>query len=151
MVLSDYLSLFPGATREKEHFMALAEAVLRQAADLASLTAHLQSGFSFASAEGQQLDDLAAAVGLSREDFSVGGASDEDFREYLLAKLALWTWDGTNGTLRETLDREGITYSMTDNQDGTVSLFATGYAPPGPVLPVAAGIRLAETPLSGGE
>ena len=131
--------------------MALAEAVLRQAVDLASLTAQLQSGFSFASAEGQQLDDLAAAVGLSREDFSVGEAPDEDFREYLLAKLAMWTWDGTNGTLRETLNREGITYSMTDNQDGTVSLSANGYAPPGPVWPVPAGVRIAETPMPGGE
>ncbi len=31
MVLSDYLSLFPGATRENERFMVLAETVLRQA------------------------------------------------------------------------------------------------------------------------
>ena len=34
---NDYLALFLGATREKPRFMALAETVLRQAADLQSL------------------------------------------------------------------------------------------------------------------
>ena len=36
MDINSYLSLFPGATREKPRFMALAEAVLAQAADLAA-------------------------------------------------------------------------------------------------------------------
>ena len=67
MTLEYYLSLFPGAAREKARFMALAGAVLRQAADMIPLTAQLQSGFSFASAEGLQLDALAASVGLGRE------------------------------------------------------------------------------------
>ena len=142
MVLSDYLSLFPGATREKERFMALAEAVLRQVVDLASLVASLQSGFSFASAEGQQLDDLAAAVGLSREDFSVGGASDEDFREYLLAKLALWTWDGTNETVPDVLAAALPGSTQRDNGDGTVTVTGAGTLPAGSVFPVPAGIRI---------
>ena len=42
----EWLSLFPGASRDRPRFMALAEAVLRQAEDLASLTAQLQPGFS---------------------------------------------------------------------------------------------------------
>ena len=46
MTLNDYLALFPGATRDKPRFMALAEAVLQQVIDLFPLIAQLQSGFS---------------------------------------------------------------------------------------------------------
>ena len=136
MTLTDYLSLFPGSSREHPRFMAFAESVLRQAADLLALTASLQSGFSFAVAEGKQLDDLAAAAGLARES----GMADETFRRYLLAKLALWTWDGTNGGLAALSGR--LPGEVTDHMDGTV----TG-SPPGvrrDLLPVPAGIRVRE-------
>ena len=52
MDLGDYLTLFPGASREKARFMALAGAVLRQAADLSALAEAIQPGLSFALAEG---------------------------------------------------------------------------------------------------
>lgn len=39
MQLSDYLALFPSASREKSRFMALAEAVLSQVMDLQNLVA----------------------------------------------------------------------------------------------------------------
>ena len=58
----EWLSLFPGASRDRPRFMALAEAVLRQVSDLAALTAQMQAGFSFARAEGIQLDKIAAAI-----------------------------------------------------------------------------------------
>ena len=135
MTLTDYLALFPGATREKARFMALAEAVLRQAADLMTLTEQLQSGFSFAAAEGKRLDDIASAVGLARPG---PDCTDEDFRTYLLAKLALWTWDGTNATVPEVLARTLPEVSLADNSDGTVTV--TGEAPD-ELLPVPAGIR----------
>ena len=131
MTLTDYLALVPGATREKARFMALAEAVLRQAADLMALTDQMQSGFSFAAAEGKQLDAIAAAVGLARPS---PDCPDGGFRAYLLAKLALWGWDGTNGTLPEL---PGC--SLSDNGDGTVTL--TGDAPEA-MLPVPAGVRI---------
>ena len=136
MIMSDYLSLFPGASREKPRFMALAKAVLRQAADLISLTAALQSGFSFALAEGVQLDALAASVGLSRES----GMADEAFRQYLLSKLALWTWDGTNEGVPGVLGIALPGTVLNDNQDGTVTV-----SPPGirqDLLPVPAGIQI---------
>ena len=96
--------------------MALAEVVLRQAVDLASLTAQLQCGCSFTFAEVQQLDMLAAAVGLRRES----GMADEPFRQYLLAKLALWRWDGTNAgipAVRALLPADPVPagISLTDN------------------------------------
>ena len=136
MELADYLALFPGATREKARFMALAEAVLRQAADLTALTGQLQSGFSFAAAEGKQLDDIAAAVGLARPG---PDCPDGDFRAYLLAKLALWSWDGTNETVPEVLARALPGVSLADNSDGTVTV--TGDAPD-ELLPVPAGISV---------
>ena len=135
MTLPDYLSLFPGSTREKPKFMALAEAVLRQAADLISLTADVQSGCSFASAEGVQLDDLAAAVGLRRET----GMADGVFRQYLLAKLALWGWDGTNETLPAVFAAGLPGAGEHDNQDGTVTVSPSGTRRD--LLPVPAGIR----------
>ena len=136
MTLTDYLALFPGATREKTRFMALAEAVLRQAMDLMALTEQIQSGFSFAAAEGKQLDDIAAAVGLVRP---APDCPDREFRAYLLAKLALWTWDGTNETVQEVLDLALPGTRMTDNGDGTVTV--TGDRD---LVPVPAGIRINE-------
>ena len=129
----DYLQLFPGASREKARFMALAEAVLQQAGDLMPLIESIQSGFSFATAVGSQLDAIAEAVGLSREY----GMTDEDFRAYLLQKLKLWTWDGTNVNAPAVLP-EGVT--ETDNRDGTVTVSPAGTRQD--LLPIPAGVRM---------
>lgn len=98
-MLSDYPGLFPGATREKPRFKALAEAVLRQAAELITVTEQMPAARSLEYAEGAQLDQLAAGAGLCRAD-SPGGveAADEDFRAFVREKLALWRTDGTNGS-----------------------------------------------------
>ena len=133
MVLNDYLALFPGASREKPRFMALAQAVLQQVVDLMTLIESIQSGFSFAAAEGEQLDAIAEAVGLSREY----GMTDEAFRAYLLQKLKLWTWDGTNVNAPAVLP-EGVT--ETDNRDGTVTVSPAGTRQD--FLPIPAGVRM---------
>ncbi len=54
----DYLDLFPGTTREKARFMALAQAVLQQAVDLMALVPMTETGFSFGAAVGKQLNAL---------------------------------------------------------------------------------------------
>ena len=131
-----YLTLFPGASRDKPRFMALAEAVLRQVTDLMALVGEIQPGFSFAFAEGAQLDAVAAAVGLSRERNDALRLSDEAFRAYALQKLKLWTWDGTNAGVPAVLP-EGVT--ETDNRDGTVTVHPAGAQLE--LLPVPAGIR----------
>ena len=145
MGISDYLSLFPGASREKPRFMALAEAVLTQAVDLQSLADMLLPGFSFALAEGKQLDMLAAAEGLGREDHTPGAPlADGDFRVYLLAKHALWAWDGTNRGVPETLSAGLPGSRQADNMDGTVTLAPASRppAPPEALFPVPAGIQI---------
>ena len=131
--LSDYLSLFPASSRERPRFMALAEAVLRQAADLMTLAAALQPGYSFARAEGIQLDCEAEALGLKRAG-SGTDVSDEAFRRYVLAKLALWTWDGTNETVPAVLEAASPGSILTDNGDGTVTVSG------GDVFPIPVGI-----------
>ena len=113
--------------------MALAEAVLRQATDLMTLAASLQPGFSVAQAAGKQLDAIAESMGLRRET----GTTDADFRQYLLSKLKLWTWDGTNPGALDVLPA-GVT--MTDNGDGTVTVTPAGTDPG--LLPVPAGVRV---------
>ena len=133
MDINEYLDLFPGASREKSRFMALAEAVLRQAVDLMTLIESIQSGFSFATAEGSQLDAIAETVGLNREL----GMTDEAFRAYLLQKLKLWTWDGTNVNAPAVLP-EGVT--ETDNLDGTVTVSPAGTRQD--LLPIPAGVRV---------
>ncbi|MBR3332843.1 MAG: hypothetical protein IKG23_00980 [Clostridia bacterium] len=113
--------------------MALAQAVLRQVVDLMALIESIQSGFSFASADGKQLDAIAEAVGLSRES----GMTDEAFRAYLLQKLKLWTWDGTNAGVPDVLP-EGVT--ETGNLDGTVTVSPVGMDKK--LLPVPAGVGM---------
>ena len=137
MTLTDYLALFPGATREKTRFMALAEAILRQAMDLMALTEQIQSGFSFAAAEGKQLDDIAAAVGVARP---APDCPDRDFRAYLLAKLALWTWDGTNESVPGVLGIALAGSTQEDNQDGTVTVDPAETR--NDLLPVPAGVKV---------
>ena len=133
MGIDDYLDLFPGASREKARFMALAEAVLRQAVDLMTLIETIQSGFSFATAEGEQQDAIAEAVGLSRE----AEMTDETFRAYLLQKLKLWTWDGMNAGVPAVLPA-GVT--ETDNRNGTVTVSPAGTEKE--LLPIPAGVRM---------
>ena len=142
----DWLSLFPGFSRDKPRFMALVEAVFRQVEDLTTLTAQLQSGFSFATAEGIQLDLLAKAVGLSRMDIGAD-VPDETFRQYLLAKLALWTWDGTNKTVPEVLAAALPGNTQTDNGDGTVTIIPGGTLPTNAkeMFPVPAGVRVIQS------
>lgn len=144
MALNGYLSLFPGASREKDRFMALAEAVLRQVTDLIPVTLGALSNYSFLFAEGNALDSLAAVFGLGRVDTDAGTAcTDEDFRAYLLAKLALWSWDGSNQSVPGILARAGITKRQTDRMDGTVGISSAGEMPRAEarqVFPYPAGI-----------
>ena len=94
------LSLFPGATREKPRFMALAGAVLTQAADLMSLVQGMPEAYSLGLAVGEQLDCLVAALGLTRGESPQGaGATDAEFRAFIQEKLALWRTDGTNKSM----------------------------------------------------
>ena len=137
----DWLSLFPGVSRDKPRFMALAEAVIQQVNDFLPLIARLQSGFSFAEAEGMQLDQVAEAVGLSRLDIGTN-VSDEAFRQYLLAKLALWTWDGTNKTVSEVLHMALPGCTQTDNGNGTVTITGGNGERVAKVAPYPAGAKL---------
>ena len=144
MTLNDYLSLFPAASRQKPRFMALAEAVLRQAADLMPLAGDILSGFSFARAEGIQLDTLAQSIGLNRSDLAAGQpVPDEVFRQYVLDKLNLWGWDGTNEGVQAVLDRILPGSRQRDNADGMVTALPAGALPAaaGALFPVPAGVR----------
>ena len=60
----NYLSLFPGYVQEKPKFMALAAAVLRQAADLITLAQSIAPGFSVGSAAGVQMDAIGESFGM---------------------------------------------------------------------------------------
>ena len=141
--LKDYLSLFTSAVREKPRFMALASAVLSQAADLLSL---VQTGFPEAyaleSAAGKQLDTLGELLGIPRPSAST---SDADYRFLLRARIAANHWDGTNGSLPAVLARAfpGMDARLVDNQDGTVtfSLFGDVPFPPEELFPVPAGVK----------
>lgn len=135
MDLNDYLTLFSGNIRDKEKFMALAQAVLTQVMDLSALVGSLPSAYSVEEAEGVQLDRLAAASGLSRSDLG-SSVSDEDFREYIKGKFRLWTWDGTNSGMPAVLP-EGVT--ETDNMNLTVMVSPAGTNPD--VLPLPAGMN----------
>ena len=134
MNLDDYLSLFPAYTRDRPRFIALAGAVLRQVMDLMDLVPQLASGFSFARAEGKQLDELGTSVGIPRRE----GWDDESYRRVLLKKLKLYTWDGTNERAFDFAEEGEV---FVDNDDGTVTARTDVPLPASEVLPVPLGIK----------
>ena len=102
----------------KPRFMALASAVLGQVTDLAALFDG--AAFSFETVTGFFLDTLGEISGVTR---MTPGMTDAEFREYLRQMIALHHWDGTNGSLRETLESAfpDSNAVITDNMDGTVT------------------------------
>jgi len=140
MMLQDYLSLFPGASREKPHFMALAEAVLRQVTDLQEVIGTMNGAFSFVGAEGEQLDAFAGALGIRRADLGEN-VPDSAFRQYIRGKLALRRWNGTNATAQAALEEALPGRTETDNQDGTVNISPDGERWKG-IVAVPAGIKV---------
>jgi hypothetical protein len=141
----DYLALFPGSTREKQRFMAVAEAVLQQVTDLQAVVGEINEAFAPGSAEGTQLEALATSLGLSRMETSGGvTASDEVFRDFIQKKLIQWSWDGRNGTVAEVVEKIKPGAVETDNQNGTVTVTGTSGlpAPVKELFPVTAAIRV---------
>ena len=130
----DYMTLFPGYTRDKPHLAALAAAVLQQVTDLIALVPELESGFSVAHAVGAQLDALGASLSIPRQN----GWNDETYRSILLRKLRRNQWNGLNDSAFEYVD-EGETFC--DNGDGTVSSVTVEAVDAGDVMPVPMGIR----------
>ena len=116
--MMSYTDFFSPVHTLKPRFMALAEAVLGQVTDLAVLFE--EAAFSLETAEGFFLDTLGEISGVGR---TTPGMSDTDFREYLRQMIALHHWDGTNGSLRETLDQAFPDENavIVDNMDGTVT------------------------------
>ena len=143
-MLEDYLSLFPGSTREKQRFMAIATVVLRQVIDLQAVVGQINDAYSPASAQGAQLEALAESLGLSRLDTSAGAAvSDEAFRDFIRKKLIQWSWDGTNKAAPEIVEKIQQDANQVDNMNGTVTVTGAGTqpAPVKALFPVTAGIR----------
>ena len=130
----DYMTLFPGYTRDKPHFAALAAAVLQQVYDLIALVPELESGFSVAHAVGEQLDALGVSLSIPRQS----GWNDETYRSILLRKLRRNQWNGLNDSAFEYIDA-GETF--TDNCNGTVTAVTVEAVPAGEVMPVPMGFK----------
>ena len=130
----DYMTLFPGYTRDKPRFAALAAAVLQQVYDLIALVPELESGFSVAHAVGAQLDALGVSLAIPRQS----GWNNETYRSILLRKLRRNQWNGLNDSAFEYVD-EGETF--TDNCNGTVTATTVEAVPAGEVMPVPMGFK----------
>ena len=130
----DYMTLFPGYTRDKPRFAALAAAVLQQVNDLIALVPELESGFSVSHAVGEQLDALGVSLSIPCQS----GWNDETYRSILMRKLRRNQWDGLNDSAFEYVD-EGETF--TDNCNGTVTAVTVETVPAKEVMPVPIGIR----------
>jgi hypothetical protein len=128
------MTLFPGYTRDKPHFAALAAAVLQQVTDLIALVPELESGFSVAHAVGAQLDALGASLSSPRQS----GWDDETYRSILQRKLRRNQWNGLNDSAFEYVD-EGETFI--DNCNGTVTAVTVEAVPAGEVMPVPMGFK----------
>ena len=130
----DYMTLFPGYTRDKPRFAALAAAVLQQVYDLIALVPEMESGFSVAHAVGEQLDALGFSLSIPRQS----GWNDETYRSILLRKLRRNQWNGLNDSAFEYIDA-GETF--TDNCNGTVTAATVEAVPAKEVMPVPMGVR----------
>lgn len=130
----DYMTLFPGYTRDKPRFAALAAAVLQQVNDLIALVPELESGFSVAQAVGEQLDALGVSLSIPRQN----GWDDETYRSILLRKLRRNQWNGLNDSAFEYVD-EGETF--TDNCNGTVTATTVEAVPANEVMPIPMGFK----------
>ena len=145
MTINDYLSLFPGSSREKTRFMSLAEAVLQQVTDLQAVVGGISGAFAPETGQGVQLDALGASLGLSRAETSAGvTASDAVFRDYIRKKLIRWGWDGTNKTVPEITEKLQAGSVENDNQNGTVTVTGAGtqQAAVKEIYPVTGGVRV---------
>ena len=144
MESGDYIALFPGSTREKQRFMEMAAAVLQQVIDLQAVVGQINGAFAPESAQGVQLEALAASLGLSRLDTSTGAAvTDEAFRDFIRKKLIQWSWDGTNKAVPAIVAKIQQGASQTDNMNGTVTVTGAGTqpAPVKALFPITAGVR----------
>ena len=130
----DYMTLFPGYTRDKPRFAALAAAVLQQVYDLIALVPEMESGFSVAHAVGAQLDALGVSLSIPRQS----GWNDETYRSILMRKLRRNQWNGLNESAFEYVD-EGEAF--TDNCNGTVTAVTVEAVPAGEVMPVPMGFK----------
>ena len=130
----DYMTLFPGYTRDKPRFAALAAAVLQQVNDLMALVSEMEAGFSVAHAVGEQLDALGVSLSIPRQS----GWNDETYRSILLRKLRRNQWNGLNDSSFGYVD-EGETF--TDNCNGTVTATTVEVVPAGEVMPVPMGFK----------
>ena len=130
----DYMTLFPGYTRDKPRFAALAAAVLQQVYDLIALVPEMESGFSVAHAVGEQLDALGVSLSILRQS----GWNDETYRSILLRKLRRNQWNGLNDSAFEYIDA-GETFI--DNCNGTVTAVTVEAVPAGEVMPVPMGFK----------
>ena len=130
----DYMTLFPGYTRDKPRFAALAVAVLQQVYDLIALVPEMESGFSVAHAVGEQLDALGVSLSIPRQS----GWNDETYRSILLRKLRRNQWNGLNESAFDCVV-EGE--SFCDNGDGTVTAATAESVPANEVMPVPMGIK----------
>ena len=130
----DYMTLFPGYTRDKPHFAALAAAVLQQVNDLIALVPEMESGLSVAHAVGAQLDALGVSLSIPRQS----GWNDETYRSILLRKLRRNQWNGLNDSAFEYIDA-GETFI--DNCNGTVTAVTVEAVPAGEVMPVPMGFK----------
>ena len=144
MESGDYITLFPGSTREKQRFMEMAAAVLQQVIDLQAVVGQINGAFAPESAQGVQLEALAASLGLSRLDTSTGAAvTDEAFRDFIRKKLVQWSWDGTNKAVPAIVAKIQQGASQVDNMNGTVTVTGAGTqpAPVKALFPITAGVR----------
>lgn len=145
MTLNEYIDLLSGSMREKTRFVDFCSAVLQQVIDLSAVVSQINAAYSIEYAQGAVLDGIAASFGLSRAD-TTGGLTVDDatFRSYVRMKMALWQWDGTDGTVPDILSIALQGSSQTDNQNGFVSVSAGVSLPAASkkLFPIPAGVGI---------
>lgn len=158
MESSEYLSKVTSAHFSKPKYMAWLKVLFDMLAGYGNAVAAIPAAFSLDSAVGKQLDWVGSLVGASRQlEYTStanpsGELADNDFREYIRAKIIFNRWDGCNESLPALwqMAYPAIEMSYTDNQDMTMTVYLSGDIPEimqeliqrGMLIPSPAGVRM---------
>lgn len=127
METKEYEKKITSAHISKPRFMAWLRELLTIIAEAGECANSMNGAFNIDTANGVLLDVIGATVGAQRE---VGGFvfSDDEYRNYIRAKILQNTWDGTNESLPLAWQRvfPALSLSYTDNQNMTMTVTVSG-------------------------
>ena len=134
MTSDEYLAKITSAHITRPRFMAWLKVLLDMLCEYGTAVEQQNALFYIDNASGKQLDVVGSLVGASRAlpftstTFSDGLLSDNDYKQFIRAKILQNMWDGTNESLPGLWSAvyPSLQMSYVDNQDMTMTITVEG-------------------------